>query len=145
LLRGKIAICFIQEKPVRLTVMLFASFLPAFSVFSWMISVPDNFARLAAQEDTVGDKKITIHNHITPFEILGTNGAPVETVRGEYPLSILLQHLKRAEDEGRFQIPLSEIPFGENIVDRTHRLTGSHEVFVEYGNAGSGTFPQKTS
>ena len=94
----------------------------ATSVFSQIIPVPQNLWRLTAQEDTDGDKKITIHDHVTPFEIIGTNGAPVETVWEEYPLSILLQHLKRAEDENRFQIPLSEIPFDENIVERTHRL-----------------------
>jgi Neutral trehalase Ca2+ binding domain len=44
-------------------VMLFAS---AASSPSQIISVPDNFTRLVAQEDTDGDKKITIHDYITP-------------------------------------------------------------------------------
>jgi alpha,alpha-trehalase len=90
--------------------------------FSQIISVPDNFARLMAQEDTDGDKKITVHDHLTPFVIRGTNGAPVETVQGAYPLSILLQTLKRAEDENHLEIPLDEININESAVDRTRRL-----------------------
>jgi neutral trehalase len=96
--------------------------LAANSLYSQIISVPDNFARLVAQEDTDGDKKITIHDHLTPFEIQGTNGTVIETVNGAYPLSILLQSLKRAEDENRFEISLDEINFNESAVGRTHRL-----------------------
>ncbi|HTR40158.1 MAG TPA: trehalase family glycosidase [Pseudomonadales bacterium] len=84
--------------------------------------MPDNFARLVAQEDTDGDKKITIHDHLTPFVVYGTNGAPIETIRDAYPLSILLQALKRADDEKHFKISLSEINFNESAVDRTHWL-----------------------
>ncbi|HEU6448072.1 MAG TPA: trehalase family glycosidase [Verrucomicrobiae bacterium] len=101
---------------------IFVALLAAISGLSQTISIPDNFARLAAQEDTDSDKKITVHDHVTPFEIRGTNGATVETISDEYQLSILLQHLKRAEDSGHFKIPLNEIPFNESIVDRTHRL-----------------------
>ncbi len=102
--------------------LLLASCFTAASAVSQTISVPDNFARLVAQEDNDGDKKITVHDRTTPFEILATNGAPVEEITGTYHLSILLQHLKRAEDEDRFRISVSEIPLNENIVDRTHRL-----------------------
>ena len=91
-------------------------------VLSQTISVPDNFARLMAQEDTDGDKKITVHDHLTPFVIFGTNGAPVETIQGAYPLSVLLQTLKREGDGNHFEIPLNEINFNESIVERTHRL-----------------------
>jgi alpha,alpha-trehalase len=90
--------------------------------FSQAISVPDNFARLMAQEDTDGDKKITVHDHLTPFVIHGTDGAAVETVQGAYPLSVLLQTLKRADDENHLEIPLNKINFNESAVDRTHRL-----------------------
>jgi alpha,alpha-trehalase len=99
--------------------ILFAS---AASSPSQIISVPDNFARLVAQEDTDGDKKITIHDHLTPFVICGTNGTPVETIQGAYPLSILLQTLKRTDDEHRFEMPLDEIHFDEPVVAHTHRL-----------------------
>jgi alpha,alpha-trehalase len=91
-------------------------------VLSQTISVPDNFAWLMAQEDTDGDKKITVHDHLTPFVILGTNGAPVETVQGAYPLSILLQTLKREDDGNHLEIPVNEININESAVDRTHRL-----------------------
>ena len=96
--------------------------LAAIPLYSQIISVPDNFARLVSQEDTDGDKKITIHDHVTPFEIRGTNGAVIETIQDAYPLSILLQTLKRAEDKNRFNISLNEINLGESAVDRTHRL-----------------------
>jgi alpha,alpha-trehalase len=96
--------------------------LAASPLYSQIISVPDNFAQLVAQEDTDGDKKITIHDHLTPFEIQGTNGAAIETIQGTYPLSILLQSLKRAEDENRFEISFDEINFNEPATDRTHRL-----------------------
>ena len=92
------------------------------SAFAQTISVPDNFARLVAQEDTDGDKKITVHDRLTPFVICGTNGAPVETIQGAYPLSILLQMLTRADDARRFELPLNEIHFNEPVVARTHRL-----------------------
>ncbi|HUE36724.1 MAG TPA: trehalase family glycosidase [Candidatus Acidoferrum sp.] len=84
--------------------------------------MPDNFVRLVAQEDTDGDKKITVHDHLTPFIICGTNGAPIETIQGAYPLSIFLQALKRADDEHRFEMPLNEIELNEPVVARTHRL-----------------------
>ncbi len=90
--------------------------------FSQTLDVPDNLARLVAQEDTDGDKKITIHDHLTPFEIHGTNGAIIERVQGAYPLSVLLQDLKRADDANHFKISLRDIDFNEPVADRTHRL-----------------------
>jgi alpha,alpha-trehalase len=96
--------------------------LTASPLYSQIISVPDNFTRLVAQEDTDGDKKITVHDHLTPFEIEETNGVAIETISGAYPLSILLQSLKRAEDENHFEIFLAEIHFNEPAADRTHRL-----------------------
>jgi alpha,alpha-trehalase len=94
----------------------------AIPALSQMIPVPQNFWRLVAQEDTDGDKKITVHDRVTPFEISGTNGATIETIQGVYHLSVLLQDLKRAEDEHSFQIPLGQIHFNESVLDRTHRL-----------------------
>jgi alpha,alpha-trehalase len=108
-------------KGVRfLAIILFCALVAP--VFSQTISVPDNFARLVAQEDTDGDKKITVHDHLTPFVICGTNGTPVETIQGAYPLSLLLQALKHANDGHHFEISLDEINFTEPVVDRTHRL-----------------------
>ncbi|MGH8023457.1 MAG: trehalase family glycosidase, partial [Limisphaerales bacterium] len=91
-------------------------------VFSQTIDVPDNLARLIAREDTDGDRKITVHDHLTPFEVRGTNGVGVKEIQGAYPLSILLQELKRADDDDRFQMALADIDFNEPIVARTLRL-----------------------
>lgn len=102
-----------------LTVILLATAAP---VFSQTLDVPDNLARLVAQEDTDGDKKITVHDHLTPFEIRGTNGASIEKIQGVYPLSVLLQDLKRADESNHFEIPLNQINFNEPVADRTHRL-----------------------
>jgi len=86
------------------------------------VPVVDNLWRLAAQEDTDGDKKITVHDHITPFEILNQNGVGVRAVTNEYQLSVLLQELKQAEDNHASEISLDQLRLDENIVDRTHRL-----------------------
>lgn len=94
----------------------------AMPVFSQTIDVPDNLARLIAQEDTDGDRKITVHDQLTPFEIRGTNGADVKEIHGAYPLSILLQELKRSDDRDRFQMSLSDIDFNEPVTARTLRL-----------------------
>src|SRR5580704_522753 len=95
--------------------LMILSGLVAMPVFSQTIDVPDNLARLVAQEDTDGDKKITIHDHLTPFEIRSTDGSPVEQIQGAYPLSVLLQELKRADDASRFQISLADIDFNEPV------------------------------
>lgn len=96
--------------------------LAAMPVFSQTIEVPDNLARLVAQEDTDGDKKITVHDHLTPFEICATNGAAIEQIQGAYPLSVLLQDLKRADDANLLQISLADIDFNEPVTVRTLRL-----------------------
>jgi alpha,alpha-trehalase len=96
--------------------------LVAMPVCSQTIDVPDNLARLVAQEDTDGDKKITVHDHLTPFEIRGADGSPVEQIQGAYPLSVLLQELKRADDANRFQISIADIHFDEPVTVRTLRL-----------------------
>ncbi len=102
-----------------LTVIRLVLAVPA---FSQTIDVPDNLARLVTQEDTDGDKKITIHDRLTPFEIRGTNGTAIEKIQGAYSLSVLLQELKRADDARRFEIQLAEINFNESAAARTHRL-----------------------
>ena len=82
----------------------------------------DNFWRLVAQEDTDGDHRITIHDHTTPFEIRDQSGARVCVVSNEYPLSVLLQELKRAEDDQHAEISMSQLHLDESVVDRTRRL-----------------------
>jgi alpha,alpha-trehalase len=92
------------------------------TAFSQTIPVQPNFWRLEAQEDTDGDHKITIHDHITPFELNNQNGMTVLTVSNEYSLSVLLQELKRADDEHRSEVTVERLHLDENIVDRVHRL-----------------------
>ena len=99
-----------------------ACLIPTLAGFSQTIPVTDNFWRLVAQEDTDGDHRITVHDQTTPFEIRGPGGATVCIVANEYPLSVLLQELKRAEDDHRDEMSLSQIPLHESVVDRTHRL-----------------------
>jgi len=96
--------------------------LAAMPIFSQTIDVPDNLARLIAQEDTDGDKKITVHDHLTPFKIRGMDGADIEQIQGAYSLSVLLQELKRASDANRLQMSLDKIDFDEPVTVRTLRL-----------------------
>ena len=92
------------------------------SASSQTIRVPQTFWRLVAQEDTDGNKKITVHDKTTPFEIRDETGADVRVVTNEYQLSVLLQNLKQAEDNHTPKISLDQLRLDENIVDRTHRL-----------------------
>lgn len=121
LLIEKLAICLAMTQGVWFW-LLFLLGAPAMSVLSQTIDVPDNLARLVAQEDTDGDKKITIHDHLTPFDVRGTNGMFVKEVQGAYSLSVLLQELKRASDADHFQISLADIDVSEPVTDRTLRL-----------------------
>src|SRR5690348_6094146 len=84
------------------------------------VPVPDNFWRLVAQEDTDGDRKITVHDHVTPFALKDENGATALTVSNVYPLSVLLQDLKQADDAHQREIATTNLHLHENIVDRTH-------------------------
>ena len=59
----------------------------------------ENLWRLVAQEDTDGDQKITVHDRTTPFVIHDQNGAAARTLTNFYQMSVLLQELKRADDQ----------------------------------------------
>jgi alpha,alpha-trehalase len=103
-----------------IALLLYLSFIR--SGLAQPIPVTENFWRLAGQEDTDQDQKITIHDHITPFSILDEKGNPARVVTNEYELSVLLQELKRADDQRLSEIDLEQLHIDENIVDRTHRL-----------------------
>ena len=62
------------------------------------VPVSENLWRLEAQEDTDGDRRITVRDKVTPFEVRGPFGI-AETVTDMHQLSILLQELKRAQDQ----------------------------------------------
>ncbi len=86
------------------------------------IPVSETLWRLVTQEDTDGDRKITIHDRVTPFVIRDEAGTPVQTVVDEYQLSVLMQELRRAEDQETNKIAMAHLELDESIVDRTHRL-----------------------
>jgi alpha,alpha-trehalase len=94
----------------------------ALSALSQSIPVRENFARLNAQEDTDGDKRITIHDRLTPFELRDRNGATVLVVSDVYRLSVLMQELDWAISENRSEVTLAELKLNETVVDRTSRL-----------------------
>ena len=86
------------------------------------VPVPDNFWRLVAQEDTDGDHKITIHDQVTPFALKTADGTTALVVSNVYPLSVLLQDLKQADDAHHAEVAVDRLRLHEDIVDRTHRL-----------------------
>ena len=86
------------------------------------IPVPQTLWRLVAQEDTDGDKKITVHDRTSPFEIRDESGSAVRDLTNVYQLSLLLQNLKAADDKHTAELSLDQLRLDENIVDRTHRL-----------------------
>lgn len=87
-----------------------------------IIPVPQTLWRLVAQEDTDADKKITVHDRTTPFEIRDESGLAVRGLTNVYQLSVLLQNLKEADDKQTAELSLDGLRLDENIVDRTHRL-----------------------
>lgn len=84
--------------------------------------VPDNLWRLTAQEDTDGDRRITVHDRTTAFELRDKNGAVAGVVSNVYALSVLLQELKRADDRHQGKLAIDQLRLNETAVDRTHRL-----------------------
>jgi alpha,alpha-trehalase len=84
--------------------------------------VVQNLWRLEEQEDTDKDRRITVHDRITPFQLQNEQGRAVLTLSNVYELSVLLQELKRAEDRREVQVTVASLPLSENIVERTHLL-----------------------
>ena len=97
-------------------------FFTALSALSQSIPVLENFSRLTAQEDTDGDKRITIHDRLTPFELRDRNGATVLVVSDVYRLSVLMQELDRAASQHHSDVTLADLKLDETVVDRTRRL-----------------------
>lgn len=89
---------------------------------SQIVPVSENLWRLVAQEDTDGDQKITVHDHATPFAIHNQNGATARTLTNFYQMSVLLQELKRADDQHQKEITMDNLQIDETAVDRTHRF-----------------------
>jgi len=86
------------------------------------VPVPENLWRLVAQEDTDGDRKITVHDQTTPFVIRDRTGAAARTITNFYQMSVLLQELKRADDQHEQETTMDNLQLDESAVDRTHRF-----------------------
>lgn len=69
------------------------------------VPVARNLWRLIRQEDTDDDQRITVHDRSTPSVVLDGRGSEAGTVEGTYPLSVLLQELKRADDQHLPEMP----------------------------------------
>jgi alpha,alpha-trehalase len=90
--------------------------------YSQTIPVSDNLWRLVAEEDTDGDKRITVHDHLKPFKIKDEQGTVIRTLTNVYQLSVLLQGLKLAEDRHLPSISMDHLTIEESALDRTHRF-----------------------
>lgn len=88
----------------------------------WTVPVEENFARLLKEDDTDGDRKITVADGPERAFRLRDSAGREHPVAGEYPLSVLLQELSLARDRGLKETRLSRKVLNENVVDRTHRM-----------------------
>jgi len=91
----------------------------------FLIDVESTRELILRQEDTDGDKKITIMDNGPKVVTLGTlrsEGFIRADVRGTYVISTLLQELALAQDQGLKRIVLSETVLNENPVDRLTRM-----------------------
>jgi alpha,alpha-trehalase len=101
---------------------LAAGLFTAATAFSQSVPVPENLWRLVAQEDTDGDGQITVHDRVTPFAIHDASGAVTRTLTNFYQMSVLLQELKRADDQQQLETTMDHLQLDESAVDRTHRF-----------------------
>jgi alpha,alpha-trehalase len=86
------------------------------------VPVADNVSRLLREFDVDGDSRITVDDHPRgSFDLIDARGGRRE-VSGAYPLSVLLQELSLARQQGRSDVVLSSSTLDENPVDRTHRM-----------------------
>jgi len=92
------------------------------TALSQTVPVSENLWRLVGQEDTDGDRKITVHDRTTPFEVRGENEVAACVITNFYQLSVLLQELKRADDRHLRVVALDRLALDESPVDRTHRF-----------------------
>jgi alpha,alpha-trehalase len=91
------------------------------------LRVEDTFLRLLEQEDTDGDKQITVRDRGPKhFELVGEAGGSV-AIEGTYALSNLLQELAIAREAGLSTFTLSLERLRENPVRRISRMI--REIF----------------
>ena len=91
------------------------------------VRVQDNIQRLIQDEDTDGDKKITVDDHFAAgnrgdkkFKLIDEGNRQYEVI-GTYYLSNLLQELKLSEQKGKVVAQLSQERIFENPVHRISR------------------------
>lgn len=87
----------------------------------WTVDTEANLQKLVRQEDTDGDKRITIEDKITPFSLNDLDGS-VHKIEGVYPLSVLIQELGTAQNAGKKSVSIKEEAIRENPVLRTTRM-----------------------
>ena len=58
----------------------------------------------------------------TPFVIRDQSGAAARTLTNFYQMSVLLQELKRADDQHQQETTMDNLQLDESAVDRTHRF-----------------------
>ncbi|MBC7690662.1 MAG: trehalase [Methylotenera sp.] len=90
------------------------------------VSVEPTVLQLLLAADHDHDQKITLHDGPVEFRFQDQEKRG-HLLRGAYPLSVFLQSLALAHDQGAGELTLSETELAENPVDRTSRLI--REIF----------------
>ena len=89
---------------------------------SFEVQINQTLEKLLAQEDTDGDKKITIEDKSPKVFELKTNSGNTFEIKGTFELSKLLQELVLAKKEGKTFANIETKYIEELPVDRTSRL-----------------------
>lgn len=86
------------------------------------INLEDNLNRLLTQEDTDGDRQITVEDKgPRRFSVISIDGSTYE-IAGTYRLANLLQELALARDAGKKTATLDTEHIFENPVQRVSRM-----------------------
>ena len=89
---------------------------------SFEVNIEQTLAQLLKQEDTDGDKKITIEDKSSKVFELKSNSGETLKIEGTYKLSNLLQELVLAKNKGENTTDIESKYINEKPVNRTSRL-----------------------
>lgn len=89
---------------------------------SFEVDIEQTLAQLLKQEDTDGDKKITIEDKSSKVFELKSNSGEILKIEGTYKLSNLLQELVLAKNKGENTTAIEAKYINEKPVNRTSRL-----------------------
>lgn len=89
---------------------------------SFKVDIEQTLAQLLKQEDTDGDKKITIEDKSSKVFELKSNSGEILKIEGTYKLSNLLQELVLAKNRGKSTAIIESKYINEKPVNRTSRL-----------------------